>query len=270
LLTLQIIYAAATTSGNRGASLLGENSRKDNAWQTGGFVWERGVHSVLYSWRDDLSCAFVRALAVFCGLLAVSLFATWLYEMPAAKSAARPAPKSDWVEVERPFPAFELSIPEASGEPASYAIRRHALGGRKDILTLGTRDGTTPFLQIEVYRPGDELAAFRETPAEITWRAAALSSGSVTVTAFGRNYDESRMQIFGFFCQGGAEYVTRAMLGCAIDRFSLLAAGSEPKVTALFAQAELRRSFCGQRSPLLAATPQHRALWRAMAENERR
>lgn len=256
------------------------------------------MHSVLYSWRDDLSCAFVRALAVFCGLLAVSLFATWLYEMPAAKSAARPAPKSDWVEVERPFPAFELSIPEASGEPASYAIRRHALGGRKDILTLGTRDGTTPFLQIEVYRPGDELAAFRETPAEITWRAAALSSGSVTVsgdpldtkfgplatalfmsgkaaatracTAFGRNYDEPRMQIFGFFCQGGAEYVTRAMLGCAIDRFSLLAAGSEPKVTALFAQAELRRSFCGQRSPLLAATPQHRALWRAMAENERR
>jgi hypothetical protein len=40
-------------------------------------------------------------------------------------------------------------------------------------------------------------------------------------------------------------------------------------VTALFAQAELRRSFCGQRSPLLAATPQHHALWRAMAANER-
>jgi hypothetical protein len=61
-----------------------------------------------------------------------------------------------------PVPGVRTEHPEATGEPASYAIRRHALGGRKDILTLGTRDGTTPFLQNEVYRPGDELAAFRE------------------------------------------------------------------------------------------------------------
>jgi hypothetical protein len=47
----------------------------------------------------------------------------------------------------------------------------------------------------------------------------------------------------------------------------LLAAGSEPKIGALFAQAELNRSYCGQRSSLLAPTPKHRALWAKSASH---
>ena len=41
------------------------------------------------------------------------------------------------------------------------------------------------------------------------------------------------------------------------DRFGkyLLAAGGDPKLAALFARAELKRSFCGQNSVFLAATP---------------
>jgi hypothetical protein len=46
---------------------------------------------------------------------------------------------------------------------------------------------------------------------------------------------------------------------------TLLAAGSEPKVGALFAQAELNRSYCGQRDPILAPTPKHHLLWKALA-----
>ena len=54
----------------------------------------------------------------------------------------------DWVDVERPFRAFALSIPEAADVPASYAIRRHIEGnGRKDILTLGEPDSMAPLLQ---------------------------------------------------------------------------------------------------------------------------
>jgi hypothetical protein len=37
----------------------------------------------------------------------------------------------------------------------------------------------------------------------------------------------------------------------------LLSAGGDEKVGQLFAGAELKRNFCGQRSILLAATPKH-------------
>jgi hypothetical protein len=61
--------------------------------------------------------------------------------------------------------------------------------------------------------------------------------------------------------KGGADFVERSTLACALDRLTLLSAGSEAKVGALFAQAELNRSFCDQRNSLLAPTPKHRALW---------
>jgi hypothetical protein len=44
------------------------------------------------------------------------------------------------------------------------------------------------------------------------------------------------------------------MLACALDRLTLIAAGSEPKIGALFAQAELKRTFCGANNVFLAAT----------------
>ncbi|HEY6381895.1 MAG TPA: hypothetical protein VIY07_08835 [Pseudolabrys sp.] len=40
--------------------------------------------------------------------------------------------------------------------------------------------------------------------------------------------------------------------------------GSEPKLGALFAQAELNRSYGGQRDPILAATPKYHLLWKAL------
>jgi hypothetical protein len=52
---------------------------------------------------------------------------------------------------------------------------------------------------------------------------------------------------------------------CALDRLTLLSAGSEPKVGALFAEAELHRSFCSQRDPILAETPTYKLLWKALA-----
>jgi hypothetical protein len=48
--------------------------------------------------------------------------------------------------------------------------------------------------------------------------------------------------------------VDRGMLACALDRLSLLSAGSEPKLGALFARAELKRTYCGQNSVFVAAT----------------
>ena len=44
------------------------------------------------------------------------------------------------------------------------------------------------------------------------------------------------------------------MIACSLDRLTLVAAGSEPKIGALFAQAELKRNFCGANNVFLAAT----------------
>lgn len=76
-----------------------------------------------------------------------------------------PVLQPEWIEVERLFPAFALSIPEAM--PASYVIRRHAEGGgRKDILTLGEPDSVSPYLQVEIYRPGSEISRFADPKAK--------------------------------------------------------------------------------------------------------
>jgi hypothetical protein len=165
-------------------------------------------------------------------------------------------------------------------------------GGRKDVLMLGDPDSATPFLQVEIYRPGNEIHRFPDPKAEIVASAGALGPvdlqrgdkpltskfGELTIVTFAaskgvprrclgfaRTYRDPRLQISGWFCQGGAELIEQGTLACALDRLTLLSAGSDPKIGALFAQAELNRSYCGQRDPILAATPKYHLLWKALA-----
>ena len=251
------------------------------------------MHPALHSWREELPSALVRMLAYMGGIAVLSTLAAHVFQSPPVMSPIAPSHQSEWIEIERPFPAFALSIPEAADVPANYAIRRHADdGGRKDILALGEPDGIAPYLRVEIYRPGSEsrppaalaLVILEDAaplgPVVLTRADEPLASkfGPLSIVTFKtskgvarnclgfvRAYDDPRMQLSGWFCQGGAEFIERGTLACALDRLSLLAAGSEPKIGALFAQAELNRSFCGQRNPLLAPTPKHRALWKAVA-----
>ena len=246
------------------------------------------IHPALHSWRDELPSAFVRILAYMGGIAVLSIAAAHVFQSPSVISPITPVNPPEWIEVERPIPAFLLSIPEAATVPASYAIRRHAEGGgRKDILTRGEPDGTAPYLRVEIYRPGSEIGDFATPLDTIAASAAALGPvninrddepldskfGPLTIVtfdasigaprqclAFVRAYSDPRLQMSGWFCQGSAA-IERVTLACALDRLTLLAAGSEPRIGALFAQAELNRSYCGQRNSLLAPTPKHRALW---------
>ena len=254
------------------------------------------MHPALHSWRDELPATLVRVLAYVGGIAVLSIVAAQVFQSPPVMSAITPTHRSPWIEIERPFPAFALSIPEATDVASHYAIRRHAQGGgRKDILELGEPDGLAPYLQVEIYRPGSETRRFAEPRAAIAESAAALgpidvhsdepltskfgpleivtfdtSSGTPRhCLGFVRAYDDPRLQLSGWFCQGGklggADFIERGTLACALDRLSLLSAGSEPKVGALFAQVELNRSFCGQRDTILASTPKYKALWKALA-----
>ncbi len=250
------------------------------------------MHPGLRSWRDEVAATLVRLLAYLGGIAALSILAANLFGAPEVIAAGEPAPRPDWIEVERPHPAFALSIPEAADAASGYAIRRHpAGGGRKDILSLGQAQGTGPYLWVEIYRPGRETEKFGEAATELAARAGDLGPadavrsdepvdskfGPLTVVKFttaretGRSclgfvraFDDPRLQISGWFCQAGENFVERSTLTCALDRLTLLAAGSDPKVGVLFAQAELARNFCGHRSTLLAPTPKHRALWTAI------
>ncbi len=180
--------------------------------------------------------------------------------------------------------------------PANYAIRRHADGGgRKDVLTLGGPDSAAPYLRVEIYRAGNEIHRFPDPKAEIIASAGALGPvevqraekpltskfGELTIVTFAtskgtprhclgfaRTYRDPRLQISGWFCQGGVELIEQSTLACALDRLTLLSAGSDPKIGALFAQAELTRSYCGQRDPILAATPKYHLLWKALAKRQ--
>jgi hypothetical protein len=251
------------------------------------------VHPALYSWRDELPDAFVRGLAVLCGLAVLSVFCAGVFQSPKTIRVITPTRQSEWTEIERPFPAFALSIPEAADVPSGYAIQRHTDGGgRKDILSLGEPDSASPYLVVEIYRPGSEIGRFAGPKAEISASAAALGPialrsaeeplvskfGPLSIIAFEtskgtprhclafvRDYDDPRLQLSGWFCQSGALSIERSTLACALDRLTLLSAGSEPKVGALFAQAELNRSYCGQHDPILASTPKYTLLWKALA-----
>ena len=82
-----------------------------------------------YSIPDDIRATLVRLLAYMGGLAALAVAAASFFAAPSdivaalgSASAQRPA----WSTVERPYPAFELLMPELAGSTYNYAIQRRA------------------------------------------------------------------------------------------------------------------------------------------------
>lgn len=207
---------------------------------------------------------------VYCA--ALGAFALVLAELATPRGAAVAKVQEDWIEVIRPLPAFALSIPEF--ETARYAILRQTNGaGRKDVLSFGEPDGATAI--VEIYRPGqteqpDEditasIAELRLSGPRVSRNTIETKFGAVAIEGFrdgvrsclrfSRKFEHPHFEISGRFCNAGPELVDHGMIACALDRLSLLAAGSDPKLAARFARAELRRTFCNQQSVFIAATP---------------
>lgn len=224
---------------------------------------------------------FVRFLAYVSGIALLSFLAAQLFESAPVVAAVEPAPRPEWITVTKPYPAFHLDWPDAAGEQ-HYAIRRHSEGGgRKDIMSWGEPDTSPRYSLVEIYRPGGEIDGFSSALTEIQSLANDLAAGSrmreslpieskfgpvATVdfniglagaghcVGFVRAFDEPRLRIAGLSCNRDS-LVDRSAIACAIDRLTLMSAGSAPDIARLFAQAELKRNFCGQRDPILYATP---------------
>ena len=230
---------------------------------------------------SEASTTFLRLTSYVCALAVLALIAVHVVRSNAA--IFEPAPitpaANAWMTVAKPFPAFSLPQAELAESGYEYAMRRHVSGGRQDILSWGAMENDAPHLRVEIYRAGDEMRRFDSAALEIAARlegieTALIKPAGTMETKFGttslvefstkpgrrclgfaRAYDDPKLQILGWHCVSGDTRAERDLPACALDRLSLLAAGSEPKVREMFARAELKRNFCGQRSPLLAATP---------------
>ena len=71
---------------------------------------------------EDFGGTMLRLLAYMAGLAVLGGLAAIVFRLPAVVAAVGPAPRPQWIEVERPRPAFELSVPELGGPASRYAI----------------------------------------------------------------------------------------------------------------------------------------------------
>lgn len=247
-----------------------------------------------YSIPDDIRATFVRLLAYMGGLAALAVAAASFFAAPGEIFAAfgsASAPRPAWSTVERPYPAFELLMPELIGSTYNYAIQRRAKdGARKDMLSFGepaeAGPQAGPYVMVEIYRPAVASDRFLDASSEIATRIvdyavtddvkpdgqidskfgpvplvdfAVAPQGQTSgnerrCLGFARPFREPAMQIAGWYCSAGREVVDRSMVACLLDRLTLV--NGDAKLHEMFARAEVKRTFCGQRNPILAATPE--------------
>jgi hypothetical protein len=244
------------------------------------------VRQAAYSVPDDIRATLVRLLAYMGALAALAVAAASFFAAPAdivaalnSAAAQRPA----WSTVERPYPAFELLLPELIGSTYDYAIQRRAKdGARKDLLSWGEAAGAGPYVVVEIYRPAAAGDRFLDASSEIAARIVDYAVtddvkpigqidskfGSVALVdfavapqgherrclGFARPLRDPAMQIAGWYCSAGREVVDRTTVACLLDRLTLV--NGDAKLAEMFARAEVKRTFCGQRNPILAATPE--------------
>lgn len=259
------------------------------SWQTAraavrAIAWRRValVASAPFVLPAEFRGAIVRILAYLGAIGALSLIAAEFFKEPHLSAMGDAPLRPAWIEVDKPWPAFQLSVPGFGEGETRYAIRRHAEGGgRKDTLSFGELGRTQRFISFDIYRAGREIDEFgraaddvRELAAE-HGRVSGLRSAMPIPSKFGkiqtfefaigpfsgyncigfmRSFDTPRVQIGGLSCNMNL-LVDRSVISCALDRLTLISAGSDPDIARLFAQAELKRSFCGLRDHLLYATP---------------
>jgi hypothetical protein len=249
---------------------------------------DASVPPASYSLPEDIRATFVRVFAYMGGLAILAIAAAVCLRTPAVVAAIGSSPQPQWTKVDRPHPAFELAMPELAASPYDYSIlRRDADGARKDVLSWGNAAASGPYVMVEVYRPGSQSERFIDAASEIAARildftvtddvkpagrieskfgavplvdfAIAANGRERRCLGFARPFDRPSMQIAGWYCRPAAEVVDRAALSCLLDRLTILSAGGDSRLDELFARAEVNRTFCGQRNPILAATPERAA-----------
>lgn len=241
-----------------------------------------------YSIPGDIRATLARILVYMGGLALLAVAAAGFVQSERGPLASTPSPTQMWptqiwTAAEKPYPAFELLMPEFNGGAFNYAIlRRSADNARKDVMTWGEPAIRGLYAKVEIFRPGPRAESFLDASSEIAARLIAETVaddvkpigeigskfGPMSLVdfaiapnghlrrclGFAHAFDNPLMQIAGWYCSAGAEVVDRATVACMIDRLTMVSADTQ--TATFFARAEVKRTFCGQRSPILAATPE--------------
>jgi hypothetical protein len=237
------------------------------------------THPKLSSFADEACATFARLFAYMGMVALIGILTIHGWDQLQDVLADEPATKPTWSTADRSYPAFAVSQQDSHERTASYTIRRHPLGGRKDILRW-TSTADKLAAELEIYRPGREFdpAAGAGLAARIGGTLSLETSGVLdskfgaiallrqagvadasSCLAFFKRIDDPALQLSGFSCEGDGLPARRAAVGCMLDRLTLLTSGNEPKLAELFAHAELRRSGCAGTSLM--------ADWMSSAEN---
>jgi len=118
----------------------------------------------------ELSSVAVRLTAYVGALALIAIAANLLWAELPLTAALEPVAKPAWSVADRSQPAFALSQLDSSGKTEVYEILRHPGGGRKDILRWAASPADKPVAELELYRPGAELAQAGPPADEIAAR----------------------------------------------------------------------------------------------------
>jgi len=227
--------------------------------------------SDLTSFVDEVYATLSRLFAYVAVLALFVVLGTYLWrQLPEATAMAAP-PAAGWSLAGRSAPAFAINRLDLLDKTDTYEILRHPEGGRKDVFRWADANGS-PAAELEIYRPGGEAmgpavteiagrldpGGVRELEAAgivdskfggVTLLRPARHDGSRACLGFLKQADAPDLRISGWTCQGGSLPTQRAAIICMLNRLTLLAAGNDLRLAALFAHAELRRTDCVTSGP---------------------
>jgi hypothetical protein len=243
------------------------------------FHYRTRIHPALTSFADEVCGTLARLFAYVMTLALLAIGAIALWEQLLDATTIEPSDKGASSLADRSSRAFAVSQFDLHEKTETYDIFRHPAGGRKDLFHWSGAD-KKPVAELEIYRPGGELDRSGPAIADLATRmdpdgmrefeaAGVIDSKFRTATllllvdgadtarnclGFMKRVGEPGLRISGWSCDGDNLPARRAAISCMLNRLTLVSAGNDPRLTELFARAELRRSDCAASAqPALSA-----------------
>ena len=225
----------------------------------------RRIHPSLTSFHDEI-CGTLARLFAYAGTLALlGILALYGWRQLPLADLIEPVAEPGWIVTNRLLPAFAVGYDQDKSR--TYTILKHADGGRKDVFRWRGQ-AEAPAIELEIYRMGGEAeaeptidlaarmpsdgAGRLETAGTIDskfgpialFHRAGASDGFGACLGFIKRIDDPALQMSGWSCQGDGLPTRRAMIGCMLNRLTLLGSADDPKLAELFARTEPKRAAC--------------------------
>jgi hypothetical protein len=247
----------------------------------------RRIHPALTSFYDEI-CGTLARLFAYAGTLALlGMLGVYGWRQLPLADLFEPAEDGGWTVTNRFLPAFAVGLDQDKSR--TYTILRHPQGGRKDVFRWPGQ-AEAPAIELEVYQTGGEADPSSDMTSDLAGRmpqdgAGRLEAAGMIDTRFGRvalfhragsrdgfgacvgfisRIDDPALQMSGWSCQGDGLPARRAMIGCMLNRLTLLASADDPKLAEFFARTEPMRGNCTG-----LAQPNRAADWVSGVENPR-